>query len=273
MDTILIIKISTLFGVVSAFSSVVFGLWSILRVRYARRVKKETVGIFNNIKKNIFKVVSDVSESVQESQVQEIKVVVTPQDNVEIQKILREVELAMGDQEYEEAERLLIEALSYNPNDEDVNGLLGFIYLKRKKYAKAENIFVHMIERGVKDPAVYGNLAKVLAAEEKLDLAILSAREAQILDSKTPARYVYLAELYVAQGMKSEAVEAYEDALRIGGRNIDIFKALSPLFLEMLRYTDAYKVNKEILEIEPYNEEAKLLLLDLDEKGYLASSK
>ncbi len=274
MDSVLIIKISAILAVLSTLSTVVFGTWAFLRGRYVRAVQKQSFSILTDVKKGIFQIVSQVTDGSSNSisverEVQ--KAEVTPDDHVEVSKILREVEKVMSGQDYEEAEKLLIQALSYNTEDEDVNSLLGFIYLKRKKYLKAESMYVHMIERGTKDPAVYGNLSKALEYQEKYDLAIIAARQAIELDLHNAARFVALASLYMSRDMVSEALQAYADALQKGGRNIEIFKIISPILIKEMRYEDAARINNEILELEPYNEEAKLLLLELKDKGYLAS--
>ena len=226
--------------------------------------------MFRSVKSQILTILEQTqvtSEELKEEEEEEY--IVTPDDHVEIQKILRKVEMLLANNDFENGEKLLVEALAFNPDDEDVNILLAFVYMKRKKYTKAESIYLHLVEQEVQDPSVYANLGKVLEAQENLDGAVLAYREAIKRDPHNSVRYAQLGHLLTRMQHTGEAIEAYEQAVRFDTRNTAYMFILGENYLETGAFSLAVKVFERILEIEPYNEKAKLQYLDLKDKGYI----
>lgn len=234
-----------------------------------KNLQRESRDVFRGFKSKIMTLLERTEKVEETSLEEEEEIKVTPDDHVEIQKILRKVEMLLSGNDYEQAEKLLVEALAFNPNDEDVNTLLGFVYMKRKKYTKAESIYIHLVEMKVQDPSIYANLGKVLEAQENYDPAVKSFKEAIKRDPHNSARYAQLGALLWKMKNIGEAIDAYEQAVRFDTRNTLYLFALGELYLSTDAHSLATKVFERILDIEPYNEKAKIHYLDLKEKGYV----
>lgn len=250
------------------------GILSALGLMYREKEK------IRSLQKNALEVIGYVQSRVQElmrmtpvSEVEEEKlpvreeVVVTPDDHVKVQQILRKAEKALDEGDLEEVERLCIEALALNPDDEDVNTTLAYVYRKQEKMSKAESIYVHLIEGGSQDPAIFSGLGRVLEEQGRMEMALRAYQEALRRDQHNAARHATLAELYKKEGATREAIDAYEQALRYDSKNIAYMFALVEAYLQVDALMMATKYLDAILFNEPYNEKAKGMLLAIKEQG------
>lgn len=192
---------------------------------------------------------------------------VTPDDNVKVQQLLRKAEKALDEQEYGEVEKILIEALTFNPQDEDVNTMLAYVYRKLGKYSKAESIYVHLIEQGSQDPAVFSNLGRVLEEQERFETAVMAYSEALKRDPHNAARHAALGNIYIKQNELRQGIDAYEQALRFDTKNIDYMFVLAEAYTRVDALMQATKYLDLILFHEPYNEKAKEALIGIKEQG------
>lgn len=274
MNTVsILVKVGVLLNVSSLLVIMGTVVYKIRSVWKFSLLRNDSMQVFRQVKSRINEVMALSDEKPKEitaTAVQHTKSKVSPQDNVEIQKILRKVEKLLTESDFEASEKLLVEALGFNPDDEDVTTLLAFIYYKRNKLTKAENLYVSLIERGTNEPGVYGNLAKVMEEQGKLGLAIAAAKEAAKKDSRTAGRYAQLGQLYIKNAEIEHAVSSYEEAMKYATKNTEYMFALSDLYKRTEQYAKADEVLGKILAMEPYNEDAKVKQLDLRDKGYLS---
>lgn len=265
----ILIKLDLLFFFSSSISILVIAALSLREKWKFRRLQEDAKFLFRGVKSQIMTIL-ERTEPILEVEEGDVEVQeVTPDDHVEIQKILRKVEMFLSSNDFESAEKLLVEALAFNANDEDVNTLLAFVYMKRKKYTKAESIYIHLAEMNVQDPSIYSNLGKVLEAQDNFEQAVLAYKEAIKRDPHNSARYAQIGNLHMRMQHTLEAIESYEQAVRFDTRNCTYLFALGENYLKSDGGSLAAKVYERILEIEPYNEKAKLHYLDLKEKGYI----
>lgn len=199
------------------------------------------------------------------------EVVVTPDDHVKVRQLLRKAEKFLDELEYGEVEKVLIEALTYNPEDEDVNTMLAYVYRKQQKYSKAESIYIHLIEQGSQDPAVFSNLGRVLEEEGRIEMAVKAYQEALKRDQHNAGRHATLAQIFLKQDDVRQAIDAYEQALRYDTRNIEYMFALVDAYMRVDALMMATKYLDAILYNEPYNEKAKEMLLRIKEQGKISA--
>lgn len=236
-------------------------------------LKNDSTQVFRQIKNRINEVLSiqnEKSEETFETHTPAAKAHLSPEDSVEIQKILRKVEKLLTENDFETSEKLLVEALGFDPDDEDVTTLLAFIYYKRNKLTKAENLYVSLIEKGTKEPGVYGNLSKVMEEQGKLDLAIAAAKEAVKRDAYTSARYAQLGHLYIKNSEIDHAISSYEEAIKFSSKKKEYLFTLADLYDKAGKHTQSVHMLERVLEIDPYNEDAKVKMLNLKDKGYVS---
>lgn len=217
--------------------------------------------------------VQDVLRMTETAEVEEEKistreeVIVTPDDHVKVQQLLRKAEKALDEEDFEEVERICIEALALNPDDEDVNTTLAYVYRKQDKLSKAESIYVHLIEEGNQDPAIFSGLGRVLEDQNRTEMALRAYSEALKRDPHNAARHATLAQMYGKTGATREAIEAYEQALRYDSKNTEYMFALVEAYMQVDALMMATKYLDAILYNEPYNEKAKAMLLGIKEQG------
>jgi len=274
MDIGLLVKIDVVLGGLSllCFLQAVLGetasLWRF------KRMKEDSKHILREIKGELTKLLAkkEMPMVEEEDDDEDIRPEVTPDDHVTVQKILRKVELLLKSSDFENAEKLLVSALGYNPDDEDTKILLAFVYMKRRKFGKAESLYLDLVENKSEDPSVFSNLGKVLEAQEKHETAEKAFIEALKRDMYEPGRHAQLAKLYMKMERIDDAVRSFEEAVRLDTRNVDFLFHLARSYELLGKFMLSGDVYNRILDIEPYNEKAKVSVLDLKEKGYISSS-
>jgi len=177
--------------------------------------------------------------------------------SVEARKLLRKAEVYAGRKEYAQAEKYLIEALSLDEHNKEINKKLALIYLKQQKYPKAELVYLRLIEQGSRDSTVYSNLGLVLYHENRLDMAIKAYLKAIEIDPKRAARYANVGQIYYELQDINNAIAYFEQAFKWDNKNIDYMFILAKLYEEKNVKEKAKFFYHKILDIEPYNEEAK----------------
>lgn len=270
MGISILVKLDIIIALLSFFGILGVGGQKLHEIWKFKRLREDSKHIFREFKSKILTLLErkeNIEVNMENDNVEQR--VITPDDHVEIQKILRKVEMLLSTNDFENAEKLLVEALAFDADDEEVNSLLAFVYMKRKKYTKAESIYIHLVELNVQDPSVYGNLAKVLEAQENYDQAARAYKEAIKRDPHNAARYYQFGLLLLQIESRGEAIEAFENAVRFDTRNTKYLFALGESYLATDTNSLAAKVFERILDIEPYNEKAKVHYLNLKEKGYL----
>lgn len=236
-----------------------------------KQMQKSAVDIIQYVQTQVSAILQLTPEDEQEEQatpvLQREEVRVTPDDHVMVQQLLRKAEKVLDDEDYEEVEKILIEALAYNAEDEDVNTMLAYVYRKQGKYSKAENIYIHLIEEGNQDAAIFSNLGKVLEEQDRLEMAVKSYQEALKRDPHSDARYATLAQALLKQGKVRESIDMLEQALRFDSRNTEYMFGLAEAYMRVDAVMQATKYLDMILNNEPYNEKAKSMLIAIKEQG------
>lgn len=166
-----------------------------------------------------------------------------------------EVHLRRG--EHELAEKYLVEALSFDSTNEEINKKLALLYLNQKKFPKAELIYLRLIEQGSNDATVYSNLGLVLYHEGRLDLAVKSYQKAIELDPKRPARYANIGQIYYQLQDMKNAILFFEQAYQLNKKEVDYMFILAKLYEEISQKEKAKFYYHKILDVDPYNAEAK----------------
>ena len=176
-----------------------------------------------------------------------------------------DVHFTKGD--YGLAEKHLLQVLSFDNDHLDANLKLGLLYLHQENLPRAEFFFQKLID--LKESPVYlSNLALTLYQQNKLEEAAKLYERAIELDSKRAGRFVSLAHVYNELGEMGKALLAFEEASRLEPRNLDYLWALTDYYEKFSKVEEILGVLKRILELDPYNEDAKakMALLEDDEE-------
>lgn len=178
---------------------------------------------------------------------------------VELQKVrsfMRAAEKEIALQNYEEAEHLLIQALTVNPNSIDTLAELAKLYLTTKREAKAEALYKELVLKR-DDIAFYGNLGLAYYMQGKYVDACFAYQEALNRDPQAPERSAALGRACIAAQRYKDAAPLLEKALSRLTRDTELLHLLAECYVQLNDNVKAEEVYRRINKIEPYNEGVK----------------
>ncbi len=111
-----------------------------------------------------------------------------------------------------EAERLLIALREIAPNDADVLGNLGNVFVMRQNYPDAVSVLAKSVELDSSRPNVTFNYARALAGTKDLQQALRWARKTTSLDHQLVPAWLLLGDLLLSVGDGAEAKIALKRA-------------------------------------------------------------
>lgn len=178
---------------------------------------------------------------------------------IELQKVrslmrLAEKEIAL--QNHPEAEHLLIQALTINPDAVDTQAELAKLYLKTGKEAKAEALYRELVTKR-EDVSFYANLGLAYYMQAKYVDACFAYQEALNLDPQTPERSAALGRACIAACRFKEAAPLLEKAIQRLARDTELLHLLAECYVQLNDSAKAEEVYRRINKIEPYNEGVK----------------
>lgn len=187
-------------------------------------------------------------------------------DFQEISKIFSKAELLHAQGNIEDAKKAYIHVLSLNPDHIESNVKLASIYLNDGAFAKAEELYVKVVTMQPKKAQLYNPLAKALYGQKKLDEA-KEAYEAAIKMNKTDKdSMVSLGHIHVETGDYRGAINAFSKALTIDNKLFNLYFLMTDLMIKLGAFEEAGACMEALLDIQPYNEEAKELLREIKVK-------
>ncbi len=173
--------------------------------------------------------------------------------------LFKKGEIAFAKRDYESAQRCFVKILEIDENHPEANLQLGLTYLKQKNFPKAEFVF-HKLVNLKKDPVYYSNLGLALYSQKRLLEAAEAYENALSLDDKRAARLASLAQIYRELNNDEKAVANFEKASNRSPRNTEYLWILMGYYRKLGREEDLLNTAKKILELDPYNEEAKKIV-------------
>jgi tetratricopeptide (TPR) repeat protein len=117
--------------------------------------------------------------------------------------------VAINEDRFDDAERILSEALKLDPQEMDAWGNLATLFRKQKKYEKAVQAYEYIDQLCPKNPKCYAQLASTLAEMKQYDRAEIVLRKALVLEPSSVANRFELAKVLDAQHKKAEALALY----------------------------------------------------------------
>ena len=182
-----------------------------------------------------------------------------PKKSGNIRNLFKKGEVNFSRKDYEAAEKCFVQVLAIDETHLDANLQLGLTYLKQGNYSKAE-FFFHKLVNLKKDPVHYSNLGLALYNQGRLLEAAEAYENALSLDDNRAGRFASLAQDYRELNNEEKALANFEKASRKSPRNTDYLWALIEYYQKLGRQEDLERAAKRLLELDPYNKEAKKLL-------------
>lgn len=177
-------------------------------------------------------------------------------DLQKVRSLMRSAEKEIALQNHGEAEHLLIQALTINPEATDTQAELAKLYLTTGREAKAEALYRELITKR-DDVSFYANLGLAYYKQAKYVDACFAYQEALNRDPQTPERSAALGRACIAAHRFSDAAPLLEKAIQRLARDTELLHLLAECYVQLQDNVKAEEVYRRINKIEPYNEGVK----------------
>ncbi len=124
------------------------------------------------------------------------------------QEMIEEAKQLTQDEQYDRAEKKLIEVISAHPRNIDAYEKLGRLYLKKSDYESAKETFAFLAKIVPKDASVTASLGEVELGLNKPEKALKYFKKATQLSPNNPKYIDFLAESAILAGDKVIALDA-----------------------------------------------------------------
>ncbi|MDP2932773.1 MAG: tetratricopeptide repeat protein [bacterium] len=163
----------------------------------------------------------------------------------------------------EEAEKQLIAHIKLNPLDKDAYESLGKLYLERKKYKDASEVYEYLVKNHPGQDSYHSKLGTAYFNLGNYEQAAAMYRKAIELKPDLPNRFINLSLCLEALGKNEEALSAVERAVAIAPLEVHYLQALADLLIRAQNIEKAQETLEKILELEPTNHVAREKLMQL----------
>ena len=180
-----------------------------------------------------------------------------------INSFLKKTDLCISKGDLEEAIKLLISVLAIDEKHHKANETLADLYMAQKQYGKSEMLYHKLIDTYPNNPVYHTNLGHCSFNQKEFKKALSAYENAIRLDQHKPLRYANLARALLALDKIPEAIQSLEVAHKLDKKNTQYLFLLANSHLSFQDPIKAREYAHEILELEPYNNEAKELLGDI----------
>jgi tetratricopeptide (TPR) repeat protein len=121
---------------------------------------------------------------------------------------IEEARAFLGENEFDKAEKRLIDVLGLDERCVPAYELLGQVYLKRKDYQLAEETFQFLLKLAPDDASVHAYMGEVLEARGKKEDALTEYKKASDLSPRNPRYLDFLISMAIEVKKTKEAGEA-----------------------------------------------------------------
>ncbi len=170
---------------------------------------------------------------------------------------MRRAEMAIAKNQFTEAKKYLIQAMSMTDDDYSVVIRLAKVYLESGDLKRAETMYRKLLEDNTENPEVYESLGRILLKRKAYKEAIQAYVRAVELDDKDDQKFLALGKLYHLMMRYSVAAECFKRAAELRPREVNYLFLLADSCAADDDYENALFTYERILTIEPYNERAK----------------
>lgn len=199
--------------------------------------------------------------SVEETEVQRPKVTtrITSRELQEVRSLAKQAELLMARGKHEEVERIYIQALTIDPDAQNIRAELAKLYLTTDREAKAGALYKELLE-SYDDVSYWSNLGLSYYRQGKYEHACRAYQAALNRDPTSPERSYALGRACIASGRFEEAAPLLEKASARLARDTELLHILAECYLQLGHSESAEETYKRINKLQPYDETVKAKL-------------
>lgn len=177
----------------------------------------------------------------------------------QVRSLLRDAEKSLAQQKLEDVERILIQALTIQPQAIEVRAELAKLYLTTDRENKAEAMYRELLQQR-DDISFHSNLGLAYYKQGKYVEACQAYQEALNRDVKNPERCAALGRACIAAQRFEEAAPLLEKACQFLSRDTELLHLLAECYLQLSLTEKAEDAYRRINKLEPYNEGVKAKL-------------
>ena len=187
-------------------------------------------------------------------------------DYTKLRSLLNKAKYAMAQKKWKDSERILIGALAIHPTSIDALSYLGTTYLKQNLAAKAALIYQKLIEIEPRNSSHYNHLGLSFFNQRKYEKAHEAYEQALKYDKKNPICHANLGRIFYQTKKYSTAAHYFQKACALRPRNTDYLFLLADTYLYGRDFENAKTVYQKIFDLEPYNEEAREKIIQINRR-------
>jgi len=186
----------------------------------------------------------------------------------EISKLIKRAEVLMGQKKLKEAEKIIIQALSYDETHKKSLELIAQIYLSLHQYSKAIFFLENFFKYHKENIATCNNYALAHFYTKDFSTTISYYSKAIALDPGNAIRYENLGKIFYVLENFEDASKCYIEASKLDTKNIEYHKTIATCLKQETQYEKAKEWYKKILEFSPYEKETLQELESLKNLGF-----
>lgn len=182
---------------------------------------------------------------------------ITDEDKVKLIDLVKKIHINIAKADYDVAKGLIIEWLTIDKFNIDINLELASIYILEKDYKKAEYVYKDLLLVHTDNFDITKKLAYVLTIQENYDLAIEMYKKAHEIDINDLEIVNMLAHLYFYKNMHLESIENLKVFLKDNPKDVDNIVLMWACYKALWMLDEALEIYQKALEIQPYNDNIK----------------
>lgn len=186
--------------------------------------------------------------------------------------LIKNIKTRIARWEFQEARARIIEGLSIDKFNKDLNCLLASLYEKNKDYKKAELIYKDLILLNETDSELYLKLGFILSIQEKYDIAYEIYKRLLSLDEGNFETIEMLTNIWHQLGHHGESNEYARMFLKKNPHSVDILYLAAVNSINLEEQSAALEYLKKIRTIDPYNGKIQELIKKLELEAELAKN-
>jgi len=224
------------------------------------RVMRPIFGWLTDILRSMYVKLHDLKEKYRTEQPS------TPEDaEKRIAILFEESEELRRQEEYNAAEKKLIEIIGMDSKNIKAFKALGHLYVERKDLEEAKQTFEHILKLKADDEEAYDDLALVAQASGNLDLAKDDYLKSIEINNQRAQTYYNLALIYEESGDLFSATDNMKHALKLEPNNpryLDTTLRISIIIKDKVLALEAYQ---RFLRVNPENQKLSEFKRQIDE--------
>lgn len=190
------------------------------------------------------------------------------QKEKEIKKLLKQADIFMTQKSWDDAEKILIQALSYDEYHPEALKCMAEVYVMIESYSRAIFFLDQYFQRHEVCSTTANHYALAHFYLKDFPVALKYFSKAIDLEPSNSVRYAHLGEVFITLESYTDAVKCYTEALKIEPRNIEYHRSIAHSLRLSNSFTEAKQWYQKILDLSPYDGDSQKQIEKLDALGF-----